>query len=197
MRYPTTRTRARFLVAFSNAYPDRPIRDILHTEDRTGALLRIADGTVWPGPGDTPPHVRQPSQTGRPAGGRGGQRPDASPAFHGGNPDEGIFTFATVAEGRRKLRSGCAGTSFRRAKPTNRRRIRRVRYQLHSEFQFNLNSMLGNPVSADKQVPYLPDWRSLSQSRRFRHSVPLGYRQVRLRRPGIVRLAFRAFSQPG
>lgn len=34
------------LVAFSNAYPDRPIREILHTEDRSVAFLRIADGTV-------------------------------------------------------------------------------------------------------------------------------------------------------
>ena len=34
------------LVAFSSAYPDRPVREIRHTEGRTSAFLRIADGTV-------------------------------------------------------------------------------------------------------------------------------------------------------
>ncbi len=86
------------LVAFSNAYPDRPIRDILHTEDRTGALLRIADGTV--GLVRVTPHHTSVSLL-KP----GDLLVDAADNdrtlhlhFTGGNPDEGIFTFATVAE---------------------------------------------------------------------------------------------------
>lgn len=86
------------LVAFSSAYPDRPVREILHTEDRKGAFLRIADGTVGlvrVTPHHTAASLLEP----------GSLLVDAADNdrtihlhFPGSKSDEGTFTFATIAE---------------------------------------------------------------------------------------------------